>query len=238
MTYKLPDLPYSYDSLEPYIDNKTMMIHHRGHHKAYLEKLNNALEKVDYQSRPILALLSKVHKKILDEKKIGSNDNHEINQYEGFYDKTLIDIINNGGGYYNHMLYFQCMSPNSKENDISSNLRERISSDFGSIENFKDQFESAGMTLFGSGWVWLVYKEGKLSIITSKNQDIPVFYGYFPIICCDVWEHAYYLRYKNQRKTYLQNWWSVVDWENASRFYNMAENGKVVEFGQNGEIDL
>lgn len=190
MKYNLPKLPYAYDALEPSIDAQTMEIHHTKHHQAYIDKLNAALEKnPDIADTPIEDLL-----KTLDSLKIDD------------VDKTA--IRNHGGGYLNHKLFWEIMGPD-KEQD--KQLLEDIARDFRSVEMFKEQFEEAASTLFGSGWAWLARDpEGKLHIHKMPNQDSPYLHGDTPVIGLDVWEHAYYLKYQNRRADYINNWWNVL----------------------------
>src|SRR3989344_3600779 len=190
MKYSIPKLPYAYEALEPYIDAKTMEIHHSKHHQAYVDKLNMVLEK--YQKladEPIESLLAKLPALDMEEK-----------------DKNVLK--NNGGGHINHSLFWEIMSP---KKSINSKLIEEIVGAFSSLEAFKKIFSDLALTRFGSGWAWLARNsEGKLEIYSTPNQNSPYLNGHIPIFCIDVWEHAYYLKYQNRRAEYIENWWNVL----------------------------
>jgi Fe-Mn family superoxide dismutase len=190
MKYELPPLPYSYDALEPYIDAKTMEIHHTKHHQAYTDKLNAVLEKYpDLSATPIEELFR----------------NFATLQMPDA-DKTT--LRNNGGGYVNHNLFWEIMGP---KKEVDEGLSKEIIQTFGSVDEFKKLFTEAALNQFGSGWAWLVRDEnGKLQIYSTPNQDSPYLKGHTPIICLDVWEHAYYLKYQNRRAEYIENWWNVL----------------------------
>jgi len=190
MKYELPPLPYSYDALEPYIDAKTMEIHHTKHHQAYTDKLNAVLEKYpDLSATPIEELFR----------------NFATLQMSDA-DKTT--LRNNGGGYVNHNLFWEIMGP---KKEVDEGLSKEIIQTFGSVGEFKKLFTEAALNQFGSGWAWLVRDEnGKLQIYSTPNQDSPYLKGHTPIICLDVWEHAYYLKYQNRRAEYIENWWNVL----------------------------
>jgi len=190
MKYELPPLPYSYDALEPYIDAKTMEIHHTKHHQAYTDKLNAVLEKYpDLSATPIEELFR----------------NFATLQMSDA-DKTT--LRNNGGGYVNHNLFWEIMGP---KKEVDEGLSKEIIQTFGSVDEFKKLFTEAALNQFGSGWAWLVRDEnGKLQIYSTPNQDSPYLKGHTPIICLDVWEHAYYLKYQNRRAEYIENWWNVL----------------------------
>lgn len=197
--FKLPDLPYSYDALEPYIDTETMKIHHTGHHKAYVDKLNDAVNKYpELKEKTIEELLSdldKIPKEIREE------------------------IRNNGGGHYNHSLFWTFMGKN-KGTAPTGKLKTDIDKAFGSFDNFKKTFKEAALNRFGSGWVWLIKDSaGNLKILSTPNQDSPIMVGIKPILGLDVWEHAYYLKYQNKRGDYIDNWWNVVNWQDISKNY-------------------
>lgn len=198
--FELKPLPYAYDALEPYIDKETMMLHHDKHEKAYLDNLNKAIAKYpELYSKGIEGML-----KDLDS--IPS----DIRQ----------TVINNAGGVYNHEFFWSIMTP-QKNQKPKGNLLNAINRDFESYDNFKAKFKEAALNRFGSGWAWLVSdKDGKLSIISTANQDSPISLGLTPIIGIDVWEHAYYLKYQNRRAEYIDNWWNVVNWEQAEKNYN------------------
>jgi len=194
----LPDLPYAYDALEPHIDAKTMEIHHKKHHQAYIDKLNSALEKhpdlLDKDIREILTNLSQIPEDI----------------------RTV--VRNNGGGYLNHWVFWELMSP-SGGGEPTGKLSDDIKSEFGSFENFKVKFNEAATSRFGSGWAWLVMDSGTLKVMSTANQDNPISENKEPILGVDVWEHAYYLQYQNRRPDYLNAWWNVVNWDGVSKHY-------------------
>jgi len=192
MAFTLPPLPYANDALEPHIDAKTMEIHHTKHHQAYVNNLNAAIEKA-----PELA------KKSLDDLMRGINSVPE---------SVRTAVRNNGGGHWNHSLFWQLMGP-GKGGEPSGKLADAIKSAFGDFAKFKEQFAAAGAGRFGSGWAWLITDGGKLSITSTPNQDNPLMDGKQAILGLDVWEHAYYLKYQNRRPDYITAWWNVVDWE-------------------------
>lgn len=197
--FELKPLPYSYDALEPYIDAETMMLHHDKHHQSYVDNLNNALSKhPDIQFNSLEELLLNVDKLPAD---------------------IQIAIKNNAGGVYNHNFFWTIMGPN-KGGSPTEDLGRAIERDFGSFKAFKDEFKKAALGRFGSGWAWLASdKDGKLSIVSTANQDTLLPLGLTPIIVIDVWEHAYYLKYQNRRADYIENWWNVVDWNKAQENY-------------------
>lgn len=193
--FKLPPLPYAYNALEPFIDEQTMKIHHTKHHQAYIDKLNKAVENMNGKF-----VLEEAFKTI---------------------SKADVAIRNNGGGHYNHSLFWQLMKANSntKENKPEGKLAESINRDFNSFENFKKEFSEKAVKIFGSGWCWLIEQNGKLKITSTPNQDNPLMdvaseQGK-PILALDIWEHAYYLKYQNKRADYIANWWNIVNWEKA-----------------------
>lgn len=188
--HTLPQLPYGYDALEPYIDAKTMEIHHTKHHQAYVDKLNAALEKYpELQEKPLEDLMRELGGLGIDEK-----------------DKTA--IRNHGGGHLNHSLFWETMGPQKEINEV---LVKEIEADFGSLERFKKDFSEAAANHFGSGWAWLVKDEnGKLKVYSLPNQDCPLMKNHTPIIGLDVWEHAYYLKYQNRRPEYIEAWWNAL----------------------------
>jgi Fe-Mn family superoxide dismutase len=190
MKYQLPSLPYSYNALEPYIDEKTMEIHHQKHHQAYIDKLNAVLEKYpNLNERNLEDLLKNLN-------------NLEMSDQ----DKTI--LRNNGGGHLNHSLFWEIMGP---EKNINESLIEEIQKEFGSIDEFKKIFSQTAINHFGSGWAWLVKDEnGKLMVYSLPNQDSPLLKNHIPIIGLDVWEHAYYLKYQNRRAEYVENWWNIL----------------------------
>lgn len=201
MAFTLPDLPYAHSALEPFIDEMTMQIHHGKHHAAYVTNVNKALE-----SAPELASLSV--EELL----------RNINRVP---DAIRTAVRNNGGGHANHMLFWEIMGPN-KGGTPSGALADAISSTFGSFDDFKAKFGNAGITRFGSGWAWLVVKDGKLDLYSSANQDSPYMDGHTPILGLDVWEHAYYLKYQNRRPDYIANWWNVVNWDEVAKRFAVA----------------
>jgi len=198
MAFTLPALPYPNDALEPHIDARTMEIHHTKHHQAYVNNLNAAIEKA-----PELA------SKSLDDLMRGINSVPET---------VRTAVRNNGGGHWNHSLFWQLMGP-GKGGEPSGKLADAIKSAFGDFNKFKEQFAAAGVGRFGSGWAWLVNDGGKLSITSTPNQDTPLMDGKTAILGLDVWEHAYYLKYQNRRPDYIAAWWNVVNWDAvADRF--------------------
>jgi len=198
MAFELPQLPYAYDALEPHIDARTMEIHHSKHHAAYTNNLNAAIEGTDLEGLTIENLLINL-------------------------DKTNAAVRNNGGGFYNHNLFWTVMTPNGG-GEPTGELSEAIERDFGSFEEFKARFAKAGATQFGSGWAWLcVQKGGKLDVCGTPNQDNPLMPGVgcggTPILGMDVWEHAYYLNYQNRRPDYIEAFFKVINWSEVSRRY-------------------
>lgn len=192
MPFELPKLPYAYDALEPHIDARTMEIHHGKHHAGYTAKLNAAVDFSENENKTIEELLSG--------------------------DMTPA-IRNNGGGFYNHSLFWSVMSPNGG-GEPNGELADAINAAFGSFENFKDEFSKAAATQFGSGWAWLCVKDGKLSVCSTPNQDNPLMKdgcGGTPILGIDVWEHAYYLNYQNRRPDYIQAFFNVINWQEVDR---------------------
>ena len=201
MAFELPKLPYAYDALEPHIDARTMEIHHGKHHNGYTTNLNNAISGSDLEEHSIESILTSL-----------DLDNGAVR--------------NNGGGFYNHRLFWNVMSPNGGGTP-SGTLAEAINAAFGSFEGFKDAFAKAAATRFGSGWAWLcVHKGGAVDVCSTPNQDNPLMPGIgcggFPVLGIDVWEHAYYLNYQNRRPDYIQAFFNVVEWNKVSEFY--AEN--------------
>ena len=201
MAHELPELPYSHDALEPFIDKTTMEIHHGKHHNAYVTNLNNAISgNESLESKSIIELISDL---------------------DSVPEDIRGAVRNNGGGHANHSLFWSIMGP-GKGGEPSGALGEAINSTFGSFESLKDEFTKAGMTRFGSGWAWLSISNGSLVVSSTPNQDSPLMDGNEPIIGCDVWEHAYYLKYQNLRPDYLNAWWNVVDWDAASVRFDAA----------------
>jgi Fe-Mn family superoxide dismutase len=199
MPHQLPDLPYGYDALEPFIDKETMMLHHDKHHATYVNNLNAALEK-----HPELS---------------GKSAEDLIRDLASVPEDIRTAVRNNGGGHVNHSMFWIIMGPN-QGGEPTGALGDAIKSTFGDFETFKKNFNEAGVKQFGSGWAWLVRgSDGKLQITSTPNQDNPMTQGMYPILGNDVWEHAYYLKYQNRRADYLAAWWNVVNWnEIAKRF--------------------
>jgi len=199
MSFELPNLPYSYDALEPHIDARTMEIHHSKHHAAYTTNLNNAIAGTDLENLSIEEVMVK-----------------------GF---DIPAVRNNGGGFYNHNLFWELLSPTG--GNITPTMEAAINEAFGSFEAFKDLFAKAATTRFGSGWAWLCVKEGKLEVCSTPNQDNPLMPNVgcsgFPILGLDVWEHAYYLNYQNRRPDYIQAFFNVINWEVVEARYNSAK---------------
>ena len=201
MSFQLPDLNYGFDSLEPHIDAKTMQIHHGKHHAGYTSKLNAAVEGTDLEGKSIEDLLSNL-------------------------DLSNSAVRNNGGGYYNHCLFWEIMSPNGGGSP-SGNLLPAIEKAFGSFDEFKAEFSKAAATRFGSGWAWLcAHSDGSLEICSTANQDNPIMNGIgcggSPILGLDVWEHAYYLNYQNRRPDYINGFFNVIDWAKVEEKYNSS----------------
>ncbi len=202
MTFELPSLAYAYDALEPSIDAMTMEIHHSKHHNAYVNNLNAALEK-----HPELA---------------GKSLEELVTNINSIPEDIRTAVRNNGGGHFNHSLFWTVMSPNGG-GEPSGDLAAAIGDAFGNFASFKETLSKAAATRFGSGWAWLGFKNGKLAVLSMPNQDVPMMEGLTPILGIDVWEHAYYLKYQNRRPEYVSNWWNVVNWEEvANRYANAA----------------
>jgi Fe-Mn family superoxide dismutase len=197
MPYTLPDLPYAFDALEPHIDARTMEIHHDRHHATYVTNVNAALEGTDLADLPIEELLQSLDRVPEDKRNA---------------------VRNNGGGHYNHPLFWESMS-GSGGGEPSGDLSGAIDSAFGSFSDFQGKLKAAGLGQFGSGWAWLVRDGSGLAVMSTPNQDNPISQGKTPLLGVDVWEHAYYLLYQNKRPDYIDAWWNVVDWDVvASRF--------------------
>ena len=200
----LPDLPYAHDALEPYIDKQTMEIHHGKHHQAYVNNLNNAIEGTELAHMSLEEIF------------------RNMSQH-------TTAVRNNGGGHWNHALFWNIMAPPGETGAPSGQLAGAIASAFGGIDEFKKAFASAAATRFGSGWAWLIVRDNSLAITSTPNQDNPLMTGIVPeaelgtpILGVDVWEHAYYLHYQNRRGDYLEAWWNVVDWDAVSARYAAA----------------
>ena len=191
------ELKYDFKDLEPNIDEETMYTHYNKHYNAYTENLNNSLEHLpEFKDMDIISILKNIK---------------EDNNY-------YMAIRNNGGGYLNHSMYFDMLTP--KSTPLPSKLEEKINEDFTNFDNFKSELISKGLSHFGSGWVWVILENDKLKIITTNNQDNPYMFGQTPIMGIDLWEHAYYLKYKNLRKDYLENIFNVIDWNIVENYYN------------------
>ncbi|MDP3149115.1 MAG: superoxide dismutase [Ignavibacteria bacterium] len=199
--FELPSLPYAYDALEPHIDKLTMEIHHSKHHQAYVNNLNNAVTGTDLEGKSLEELFASIS-------------------------KAPAAVRNNGGGVYNHNLFWTIMKPNG--GGLPTGLvADAINGAFGSFDEFKKQFSNAAATRFGSGWAWLVASNGKLVVTSSANQDNPLMdtsdVKGFPILTLDVWEHAYYLHYQNRRPDYISSWWNVVNWDEVNDRFAKAK---------------
>lgn len=200
MAYSLPNLPYSYDALEPYIDAKTMEIHHTKHHNAYITNVNKALENhADLAAKSGEELLT------------------DLNSVP---DSIRSAVQNNGGGYVNHAMFWQIMK---KDVPFAGEVADAVNSELGGFDKFKDDFAKAAATRFGSGWAWLVVDAGKLEIMSTTNQDSPLSIGKKPVLGLDVWEHAYYLHYQNRRPDYIQAFFNIINWEKVNEFYLAAK---------------
>jgi superoxide dismutase, Fe-Mn family len=198
MAFQLVPLPYAYDALEPFIDMLTMQVHHDKHHAAYVSNLNAALEKhPEMSGKTLEALLS------------------DLNAVP---EDIRTAVRNHGGGTWNHNLFWEIMAPKAG-GEPEGNLAKAIQAEFGSYADFKSQFEKAAMGRFGSGWAWLVRKGGKLSVVSTANQDSPLSEGMTPLLTLDVWEHAYYLKYQNRRAEYVTAWWNVINWKAVASRY-------------------
>jgi Fe-Mn family superoxide dismutase len=197
MPYSVPPLPYAYDALEPHIDKATMEFHHDKHHQAYVDKVNQALEGTPLADTPIEDVL------------------RDLSQVPE--DKRAA-VRNNGGGHYNHSLFWEWMSPGGG-GEPGGALGQAIASTFGSFADFQTKLKTTGVNQFGSGWSWLVRDGSGLAIVGSANQDSPLSDGKIPLLGVDVWEHAYYLKYQNRRPDYVDAWWNVVDWNFVAERY-------------------
>lgn len=201
MAFTLPSLPYAHDALEPHIDAETMKIHHGKHHQAYVDNLNKALSGTEHEQKSL----------------------EEIVKIAGSISPA---VRNNGGGHWNHTFFWEILAPNAG-GEPSGRIGEAINSTFGSFEAFKEKFNTAGATRFGSGWAWLIVKDGKLEVVSTPNQDNPLMdiaeVKGTPVLGVDVWEHAYYLKYQNRRPEYLNAFWNAVNWTKVEELYNAAK---------------
>jgi superoxide dismutase, Fe-Mn family len=202
MGFELPQLPYAYDALEPYIDKETMTIHHTKHHNTYVTNLNNALEGNE-------ELLSKSVEEV-------------ISNLDAVPEASRTAVRNNGGGHANHSLFWQVLAPNAG-GEPAGELADAINSKFGSFESFKDEFTKAAATRFGSGWAWLAVNNGELEVTSTPNQDSPLMEGKTPVLGLDVWEHAYYLNYQNRRPEYINAFFSLVNWDEVAKRFAAAK---------------
>jgi Fe-Mn family superoxide dismutase len=200
MPFEVPPLPYAYDALAPTIDEETMRLHHDKHHQAYVDNANKALEGTEWADKPV----------------------EEVLQNLGALPESIRAAVrNNAGGHYNHSLFWETMSPDGG-GAPSGDLADAISSAFGGLDDLKAQVNDAGVKRFGSGWTWLVLDGGNLAVTSTANQDTPLSEGQTPILGNDVWEHAYYLTYRNRRPEYLEAWWNVVNWEAVQQRFEGA----------------
>jgi len=201
MAFEVPPLPYDYNALEPYIDTQTMQLHHDKHHAAYVNNLNNAVNNTDFASKSVDDVLRHI-------KDVPEN--------------IRTAVQNNAGGHSNHSMFWAIMKPNGGGEPTGA-LASAIQQAFGSFDQFKAALNDAGVKRFGSGWTWLVLDQsGKLSVISTANQDSPLMSGLYPVMGNDVWEHAYYLKYQNRRPDYLAAWWNVVNWDEVARRYQQG----------------
>ncbi len=205
MAFELPPLPYDYAALEPFIDEATMKLHHDKHHQTYVTNLNGAVEK---------------------HAELGQKTPEELLKDLATVPEDVRSVVrNNGGGHVNHTMFWQIMKPKGG-GEPDGKIATQLKADFGEFEEFKKQFNELTAKQFGSGWGWLVWKDGKLAIITTPNQDSPISLGLLPILGNDVWEHAYYLKYQNRRPEYLAAWWNVVNWDEVNKRFEAAQNYK------------
>lgn len=200
MSFSFPELPYAYDALEPYIDAQTMEIHYARHHKTYFDKFVGLVQNTDLANKSIETVFAQVS-------------------------KHSAAVRNNGGGYWNHVVYWKCMRPQGG-GEPTGKLAAAIKTKWGSFQEFRDKFSDAGVNRFGSGWAWLLVKDGQLEIMSTPNQDNPLMdladMRGKPLLALDVWEHAYYLKYQNKRPAYIEAWWNVVNWDYVQDQYAAA----------------
>jgi len=201
MTHELPKLPYAYNALEPFIDAKTMEIHHTKHHQAYVDKLNAAVKGTRFENMEVNELLRKINE---------------------VPDNIKTAVRNHGGGHSNHTFFWQIMAPKSGGNPTGK-IGEEINKAFGSFDKFKEELNNAGLNRFGSGWAWLVWNRGKLEVYSTANQDSPLMEGKVPLLGIDVWEHAYYIKHTSNRAAYLKDWWNVVNWKQVNENLEKAK---------------
>ena len=201
MKHTLPNLPYTYNALEPYIDEQTMRIHHSKHHQTYVDKLNAALEKYPkLQKKPVEDLIK------------------DINEIP---EEIRTQVRNHGGGHLNHSFFWPLLRKNIK---ISDEIEQAIIKKFGSYEKFKEEFSESALNLFGSGWTWLVLRNNELEIINTQNQNNPLNEGMIPLLTIDIWEHAYYLKYQNRRNEYIESFFNIINWNKVNEYYLNSKN--------------
>jgi superoxide dismutase, Fe-Mn family len=200
MPYEVPPLPYDYNALEPHIDEETMHLHHDKHHQAYVTQVNDALDGTEWADKPVEEVLQNL---------------------DAIPEDKRAKVRNNGGGHYNHSLFWEWMSPDGG-GEPDGALREAIDAAFGSFDEFKNKFKAAGTGQFGSGWAWLVHDGSGLAVVSTPNQDNPVSQGKTPLLGVDVWEHAYYLTYQNKRPDYIDAWWNTVNWAKVAERFQAA----------------
>lgn len=194
--HTLKSLPYSYDALEPFVDARTMEIHHDKHHQGYVDKLNSALaDQIDLADKTVEELLINLN---------------------AVSENIRTAVRNNGGGVANHNLFWEILA---KDKTLVGEIKDAIEKDFGNFEKFKDEFSQAALTQFGSGWAWLTLADGKLEIMKTANQDSPLTVGKTPILTLDVWEHAYYLKYQNRRAEYVEAFFNIINWERVNEIF-------------------
>lgn len=199
--FTLPDLPYSYDALAPFISSDIQHLHHSKHHQTYVDKLNAALEKYpDWQQKSIEEIITSLDQVPED---------------------IRLAVRNNGGGHVNHSMFWQMMAP-KKGQEPTGTLLDKLQHSFGDVKTFKEQFTSGATAIFGSGWQWLVVDNGELSLMSTPNQDSPLTQGKTPLLGLDVWEHAYYLQYYNKRPDYVEAWWNIVNWDDVAKRLDAA----------------
>lgn len=202
--FTLPDLPYDYDALAPFISADIQHLHHDKHHRTYVDTLNKALEShPELQDKPIEELITSL-----------ANITEDIRMV----------VRNHGGGHYNHSLFWEMMAP-KKGQEPTGTILDKIQHAFGDVQTFKEQFSQGAAKVFGSGWQWLVYDGGEVSLMSTPNQDSPLTQGKIPLLGLDVWEHAYYLQYYNKRLDYIVAWWNIVNWEDVARRLDQAASG-------------
>jgi Fe-Mn family superoxide dismutase len=198
MAYEVPPLPYDFGALEPHIDARTMEIHHDKHHQAYVDKVNAALEGTDFDGKPIEEVLKNL---------------------DALPSDKQTAVRNNGGGHYNHSLFWEWMSPDGG-GEPDGALADAINAAFGSFSDFQAKFKETGVNQFGSGWSWLVHDGSGLAVVGTPNQDNPISSGSTPLLGVDVWEHAYYLKYQNKRPDYIDAWWNTVNWAKVAEGFS------------------